>query len=278
MTEDEFARLKAGGGIKVTKRNGIWWGLVRPFFYRPLLPFEAYNPNIVKGAFSPFTGFQFALPEGVHSDSRFNLIIWDRIERYDLSSVSQHTRSKIRQALKHGVELRRITDQQPLLNEGYPIYLSFYDRTRYGYHADRCTRNGFEKWVQELFEHPKLVIIGGYCNGKLVSQYSSCRVGNVIVLLTAINSDEALKTHVPDLMIHKYREEMSRIPEIRFLFDSFFQGNQGVSTFKLRRGARVVSFPALLSLPIGMKAILQLCRKADYKKLIGNDAGPIESA
>ncbi len=103
MTEEEFAGVEADSGSEVVRRRGIWWRRVRPFFYRPLLPFDPIDPSAAAGAFGPLTGYQHAVPEGAASDSRFNLLIWDRLPEYGLAAVSAHTRSKIKKAMENGM-------------------------------------------------------------------------------------------------------------------------------------------------------------------------------
>jgi hypothetical protein len=269
MSEGEFAGVEEDSGNTVFLRNGVWWRKVRPFFFRPLLPFKPVGPDALKGAFGPFTGIQHAVELDQPFNSHFNILIWDRLQEYSLASVSQHTRSKIRKAVENGVVLSRVTDPEPFIREAFPVYQSFFSRTRYAFQSERQERADFEAWAGNLLSHPKLMILAATLGERLVSFYISCRVGEWVVLKAAINSEASLGLHAPDLAIHHYREQASRIPEIRFLADSFFQEHDGVNTFKIRRGARVAAFPAMLRIPAAAGAFLKKFRKSDYRQLLG---------
>jgi hypothetical protein len=269
MSEEEFAAVEEDSGNTVILRNGVWWRKVRPFFFRPLLPFKPCRPEALKGAFGPFTGTQHAVDPGQPFNSHFNILIWDRLQEYSLAAVSQHTRSKVRKAMENGVALNRVTDAGPFVREAFPVYQSFVSRTRYAFLSERRERADFEAWAGKLLSHPKLMILAAVHGERLVSFYISCRVGDWVVLKAAINSEASLGLHAPDLAIHNYREQASRIPEIRFLADSFFQEHDGVNTFKIRRGARVAAFPAMLRIPGAAGAFLKTFRKPDYRQLLG---------
>jgi hypothetical protein len=132
---------------------------VRPFFFRPLLPFKPCPPEALKGAFGPFTGTQHAVHPDQPFNSHFNILIWDRLREYSLAAVSQHTRSKIRKAMDNSVALSRVTDPEPFIREAFPVYNSFFSRTRYGFRSERRDRAGFEQWAKKLLSHPKLLIL-----------------------------------------------------------------------------------------------------------------------
>jgi hypothetical protein len=277
MSEDEFARVEADSGNTVILRGGVWWRKVRPLFFRPLMPFQTYRPEAVEGAFGPFTGTQHAVEPDQPFNSHFNLVIWDRLQEYTLSGATQHTRSKIRKALENRIELVPVLDPEAFVGEAYPVYRSFFSRTRYGFQSERQDRKGFEAWARKLLSHPKLLVLTAIREKKTVSIYISCRVGNAVVLKAAINSEEALRIHAPDLAIHHYREQASKIPEIRFLYDSFYQEHESVNTFKIRRGARVAAFPARLRIPAAFEVLLKFFRKNDYRQLLGLDPEALQT-
>jgi len=269
MSEEEFAAVERDSGNTVLRRGGVWWRRVRPLFFRPLLPFQPFRPEALKGAFRPFTGYQHAVDPDQPFNSHFNLLVWDCLQDYSLASVSQHTRSKIRKALQNRIELKRIEDPGTFIREAHPVYRSFFSRTRYGFQSGRRDPSGFEAWARKLLSHPKLMVLGAFHGNRLVSVYISCRVGDSVVLKAAINSEEALGLHAPDLAIHNYREQASRIPQVRFLYDSFFQEHDGVNMFKIRRGARVSALPALLRIPAAFGMMLKTLRKKEYRQLLG---------
>ena len=48
MSADEFAAVELALGGKVVKSGDVWWRQVRPFFYRPLLPYRELRPGTLR--------------------------------------------------------------------------------------------------------------------------------------------------------------------------------------------------------------------------------------
>ncbi|HHS12505.1 MAG TPA: hypothetical protein ENN03_01920 [bacterium] len=266
MTADEYAAVEKDGGDDLRKIDGVWWRRIRPWFYRPLLPWRLLSPEQV-----PHRGgcFQYAAKPGEVSNSYFNLMIYENSRDYTMENLSKHTRHNLRAALKNEVAIRRITDAGEFLNKAYPLYLDFVDRTGYAFRSDRVRRHGFEAWTRSLFANPGVMVTGAYEGEEPVAVYVSLLVEDVLVLKTAINSKRGLELRTPELEMHFYREKAAAHSGIRFIYDAFFIPQMGINTFKIRRGACVTALPAQVRGLTGLFALIRRFHPSLYRKLHG---------
>src|SRR6476620_3635557 len=93
MSANEYAALETALGANLVRTGGVWWRQVRPFFYRPLLPFCELSPD---GCDLPFWslvgGFQHIVPQESHSNSRVGLLMFEEPRSYSLEGLSQNSR------------------------------------------------------------------------------------------------------------------------------------------------------------------------------------------
>lgn len=105
MTMEELARCQQDEGLKVLSRGGVWWVEIRPFFFRPLLPFTAVDPQAKPyPGRSVIGGYLHVVPDGVEPNATMNLFAFDDIKGYTLDSLSHKRRKTIRNALRSTAE------------------------------------------------------------------------------------------------------------------------------------------------------------------------------
>ena len=91
MTIDEFAMFQQANGMNVVKIDDIWWAEVRPFFFRPLLPFTEIYPNSERYPLkSLIGGFQHVVPPGIKTNSHMNFLVFDNLQDYSLNMLSKN--------------------------------------------------------------------------------------------------------------------------------------------------------------------------------------------
>lgn len=269
MTVERYAALQQATGINVVKIGDIWWQEVRRFLYRPLLPFKKYELKKGTAGFNWNGALQHAVEDGQRFNSYLNPILFDDVRDYDIKNLRYSVRKHIQKALKNNVTVARIVDEREFSERAFPCYASFYDRTKYGHEASRRQKDGFSRWSHTLFQFPELVILGAFVGGELVSFEISCLVEDTLFLKTLVNSDKALKTGAPDLLLHAYRIGCREQPEIQLIYDSMLGQNPGINEYYFVRGARVHALPANLHVH---PALLWLVKKADqriYGRLVG---------
>jgi hypothetical protein len=247
MTVERYAALEQATGVSLYRHENLWWRRVRPFFYRPLLPFKKYNVKDASASFGRLGVFQNVVGDGQPHNSYLNPVVFDDIRCYDMNSLCKYVRQRIRNAHRHEIKVVPCLDQKDFCEKGFPVYLSFYKRTRYEFNIGRRHRQQFDKWVSCLFSFPEVVILGAYAGQDLLSFHVSCLVEDVLVLKTLANSTKGLEINSSDLLLDYLRASARDQQEINVIYDGSFH-DSGVVRFKLLRGATVLALPAFLHL------------------------------
>jgi hypothetical protein len=269
MTIDRYAAFERATSVKVVKAGDIWWHQVRPLLYRPLLPFKKYELKKTTEEFDRIGAFQHGVEDGQAHNSYLNPIIFDDVHNYEINTLPYSVRKHIKKALKNDVTVSRIVDEEEFKETAYPCYVSFYERTRYGFDRSRRTREGFSRWARTLFQFPETVILGAFLGRELVSYEIACLVEDTLFLKTLVNSDKALRLGAADLLLHSYRTSCREQPSIRAIYDSMLGQSPGINEYYLVRGARVLALPAVLHVHPLLEWLIKKVNTGIYKRLLG---------
>ena len=269
MSVEKYAALELGCGARLTRTGTRWWRRVRPCFYRPLLPFEELSPaQAILPACARLGGAQHLVPFGAPSNSHMKFVLFEQPQAYGLAALKKELRYQIRRAQKTFVT-RPLLSAEELAARGHAVYLSFYERTQYGFRADRVRAAEFGLWAELLFRFPEVLVLGAFENGELVGVGVSYLVSGVVFFATMFTKTEALANHVSDLILHDIRERAACLPEVRFVFAGMAGGEPGVEAFYALRGANVVARPALLTGNSLALFFVRACLKQRYVRLLG---------
>jgi hypothetical protein len=272
MTVEEAARFRRSLGDGITMAGGVIWRQVRPFFYRPLLPFKEYPTGSVKGpGLASLGGFQHAVPPLAPANSTLNLIMCNDLNSYSLASLDRHERREIKRA-NEALTISIVEDVNHLKSQAYPVYLSFYERTGYQYKSDRRRKENFDKWVEALFAHPKVVVLAAHDqNHELGAVGVWYLVESTLVYSTFFCNARSLKLHVTGLMLHNVREAVAARPDITQIYVGNFKYSaaKGIDDFYLKRGCVLVQKPAWLHLNPVTETGLKRFAPEQYSRLVG---------
>ena len=271
MSIERYAAFEQSLGTKVLRTGDIWWVQIRPFFYRPLLPFKRYDAEHVKKAIGNRGVFQHVVMEGQSHNSYLNPVIFDDLHSYDRRLLRKNVRGSLKKALASGATVRRITDDAEFCEKAYPTYLSFYQRTGYSYAEERKEKVGFSKWAHALFQFPDLAILGVFAEGELVAFALICLVEKTLNIKMVVTSDAALKFEASDLLLHHCRASVVGRTDIDQILYGTLCSNTSLNRYKTMRGARVLALPSLIHInPILLWSIKKTSRTV-YSKLCGVD-------
>jgi hypothetical protein len=246
MTVKEFAVYERILGKRIIDVNGTYWGQVRPLFYRPLLPYKEYQPGlVVPPSLGLLGGFQHAVPPDETANSSLNLLMFEDAEAYSLDCLDYNRKRQVKLAAKQFI-IRPVADINKFKQEAYPVYLSFYERTRYQYGSQRRNRACFSQWADDLFQIPQVVVLGGYRNGGLGGVSVSLLVENTLCYMMFFCDTESLRLGLSDLMLHFVREAVAEGQCAKQIFAGLYKGGNGLDDFYLLRGCKLVRKPALL--------------------------------
>ncbi|MGH9512787.1 MAG: hypothetical protein ACRD2U_11700 [Terriglobales bacterium] len=271
MSVDRYAGFEAATGVKVARIGGIWWQQVRPFLFRPLLPFKKYDVEAVKKGLGRIAVFQSAVEDGQSSNSHLNPVVYEKPQNYDSEKLHRMARRSLKKAFQNSITLSCAADEEEFSKLAYPVYLSFYKRTRYRFNTSRREREKFGRWAHALFQFPEVIVLCACVGQEFIAFEVACLVGNTLILKTLVTSDRALRLGAPDLLLHCYRSGARDHPQIRLIYDSMLSANSGLNNYKVMRGATVLALPAFLNI---RPSVLWMIRKASpsvYEKLLGLD-------
>ena len=266
MSVDEYAAFHGSMGQKVQKIGGVWWRRVRPFFYRPLLPYCELQPKqCICPPLSLIGGAQYLVPSGTASNSSVDFLLFQDPHTYSIEILSKKNRYCVRRAMKT-FTVRPIVDPDTLIS-GHEVYLSFYSRTKYGYKSDRTDVRKFADWARSLFRFPKVRVHGAYRGEDLVSISVTYVVEDVLFLATLFSKTDALSQFVSDLMLHSLRVEAAESENIKSVFASMAGRERGLDEFYLLRGARLIRKPARLFISPLVLIPLKIFKRNEYLRL-----------
>lgn len=272
MSIDEFAIFRRNGGDRVVNVKGTWWVEARPFFYRPLFPFSRVAPapeNYPSG--SLIGGVVHLVPEGSRGNSWMNLFLYGDLQDYALERLGKMgwTARKGLQQLRAG----RIHELERFVEEAYPVYRSFYQRTRYFYKRERTLKTAFHDWASSIFSTPKVVVTGAYLQERLCAIDIAYQVEDVIIDDVFFSDTASQQLQVTDFMLHILREA-ARESDARWLFRGYPSGKESLDRSKLMRGCKLVPFPGQLRLNPFITCLGKAAMGESYRKLLAMTTPP----
>ncbi len=269
-TLQEYAAMEMAFGQRIINRNSVYWRRVRPFFYRPLLPFVEYSPECVTVPRASFLGgAQHVVPWPEIANSSMNFLMFDDLQRYSSDSLDYNRKRQLRLASKYFV-IRPICEVEEFKDKGYKIYLDFLERTHYTYKSERRKQRYFFRWADTLFRFPKVIVLGGYTNTDLVAISVSYLVEDVLIYATFFCTTASLRLHVSDLMLHSIREWAGKSQNIRYIFVGNYHAEKSTFGFYLLRGCKIVKKPALYQINRLTLFFLKTLMPKEYEQLRGH--------
>jgi len=270
MTIDEFAEIHRMLGEKVVKTGAVYWRRVRPFFFRPLLPYKAYEEDEIVTPCKFPGGCQYVVTNQGKANSTMTFLMLDQVHEYSLDKLKHERRRLIKKAAQQ-FEIRPLGDIKEFREQGYQAYISFYKRTGYFYKAHRIQKEKFAEWSDTIIKFPKAMLWGGYEEGGLVAVSISYLVDQTLIYSTFFCNTVALQKGIGELMFHKIREVAAQHPDIREGFIRQYHGGNNQDKYYILRGCKVVRKPANLNLNTLAHSVLRSCFQKQYGALCGRD-------
>lgn len=270
MTIAEYAAYQRDMGERVVESGGVYWRRVRPFFYRPLVPWQALEPATVKPPrLAHFGGWQFVVTDGQLANSKMGFLVYTDADKYSLDSLERAHRRQVRSAMKH-FEVRALGHAEEL-KSAYEVYLDFQSRTRYQYRADRVRRARFNEWAESVFRHPKVLVLGAFMREQIEAVAVCQRVGATLLYASFFSCESASSLNVGSLMLHVVRTIAAESGNVRFVFAGMIKtGSQRcIDEFHLQRGCQVIVQPAWCEVHPAARIMLRLIVPGRLDQLFG---------
>lgn len=272
MSLEEFAAYRRNSGDHLVNVKGTWWVEARPFFFRPLFPFStvAPEPDNYPSA-SLLGGVVHLVPAGKPGNSWINLFLYEDLQDYALERLGKVAWAA-RKGLKH-FRADRICDLERFVEEAYPVYRSFYQRTRYFYKRERTFKASFHAWARSNFSTPKVVVTGAYQQERLCAVDISYQVEDVIIDDVFFSDSASQQLQVTDFMLHTLREA-ARQSDARLLFRGYPSGKESLDHCKIIRECKLVPFPAQLRINPLALWVGRAVMNESYRKLAAMTSPP----
>jgi hypothetical protein len=275
LSLDEYAALQQSVGEKVVRLDGFWWRRVRPCFYRPLVPFREFSTTVSRlPPCAWLGGVQHVVPCGQSANSTMNFLIFPDAADYSLDKLRSKPRQQVRLAAER-FTIRPLTDRTEFKEKAFPVYKSFYTRTKYSYLAARMRKTNFDKWTDAVFEHGASLILGAFRGIELSAVSIAHAIEDTLIYSTTLGMDEALRNHVSNFLLHTVRQAARQDGGITQVYAGIPKPaeNRGIDEFLIRRGCHVVSKPAFMRLNPTSKLVLRCLMSDQYARMRGDQIG-----
>ena len=238
-------------------------------FFRPLSTLEEFVPKQVRGPTAALLGgLQYAVPRGITGNSFLNYLVFEAPHVYSLGTLKSEKRRRIKKAANEFV-IKPLTNAEEFKELVHPIYMDFYERTRYSVGSARRQSRHFFQWADALFKLPGILILGAYQIDKLMGISTSFLYNDTLICATLLCTAESLRRYLPDLMLHAIRESASVCPGLARIYQGMYHGNTSLDAFYLERGARILRKPASLCLNPLARIMVKRLRPTQYRRLLG---------
>jgi hypothetical protein len=267
MTLAEYARLEEAAGARLVERGGVFWRRVRPFFYRPLLLSEPVDERTLLAPCRWPGGFQHVVCDPAHANSTMNFLVYHQTGDYDLQNISHEHRRVIKKAARR-FQVRLVESLPELVEQGHRAYLSFYQRTGYGYLADRKNKASFAAWAERLMRS-KAIVLGAYGDEGLTAVSVSYWIADTLEYASLFADTASLKQGVCEVLLHELRRAVGQQPMICHIVARNYQGGIGLDQYYLLRGAQIVRKPARFVVNAAARVTLRTFFPRAYAGLSG---------
>lgn len=275
MSVPEYARIQALQGRKTVQVGSTYWIEIRPRFYRPVLAYASLESQQVSPPCRGFGGYQYAVLDEEKANSAISFRVFDDCSSYSLASQGREFRRMVRSATKV-FNVRPIRSSEELGEMGHKIYLSFYQRTHYGYMSGRIQRAVFDRWIHSLFACSKTIVLGAFAERELKSLTVCYWIDDLLLYSTSFSDSDSLKLHVSDVMLNAVREIAGAHPGVRKILAGMYGGGSGTDRFDLLRGGKIERRPARFVIQPALGApVLKTFWPSQYRKLIGWHPGSL---
>jgi len=266
MTVDELAAYQRACGVHVVKIGDTWWIEPRPFFFRTLFPLAEVSPEFRRYPLQHLVGGVLHLvPAGVAGNTSMKLFLYDELADYAVDRMATKQKWVIKKSMENFCA-KRITDLNEFVDTAFPIYQSFYDRTKYSYKKERSQKEIFAAWAKTLFDFPKIMVTGAYHQDRLSAVDISYQVENLIIDDVFFSDTQSQGLRVTDFTVHTLRVAAAS-STARYLFRGFPCGKRTLDESKIRRGCKIYRIPAYSKVnPVAM-LVGKVFMNESYRKL-----------
>lgn len=257
-TESEMAAWLAKHGTTVVYRHGRYWRSSHGGFYQPVHWMARFQSDEIAKPALWCWGYRATLDDAAAGSANAALPVhfFDRLEGFDASCLSKNKRNTLR-ICQNNVEIRPVVELDLLVEQGYPLFLSSYDRTGYGHPQSRAAyRRAMARYFDAIF----VSVLGGFIKGKLGGYLISICVGKTAYLDTlVVGTDERpyqIGTGLKYAFIKYWADRGGPVAEV--IDGLHARENMGLCHYKEKMGFKVVRVPSRVWFMPGAEKLLKM--------------------
>lgn len=213
ITEDQRVAWRKAQGARIVRYQGRYWESKPRGFYHALHWMARMEPEQAKCP-SPFCwGYRATLDSAFSEEANGTLPVHlcEHVDDYSFDNIGSKRRNKIRNCQKQ-VDLVEILEPGLLCDQGYQVFLSAHERTRYG------KRLSFDEYCAQssgYFGPGRGMVLGGIVQGRLGGYVAAYAVGRTAYIDNVVIATDALSTNIGTGLIFELMQACRRAGAIR---------------------------------------------------------------
>lgn len=268
-TESELAEWLARYGTTVLYHRGRYWMASHWGFYQPVHWMARLQPDEIAKPTILCWGYRATLDDNAVASANAALPVhyFSHLGGFDASCLSKNKRNTLR-IFQKNVQIRELNDLEEIVDQGYPLFLSSYNRTGYGRPGSRAAyRRLMARYVDAAF----VSILGGFIKGRLGGYLISICVGKTAYLDTLIvgtaERPYQIGTGLKYAFLKYWGDQGGPVTEI--IDGLHARENIGLCHYKEKMGFKILRVPSRVWFMPGAETLLKMRWPHKYYRLTG---------
>lgn len=248
MKAEEFIKQQIIAGYKIHVHDGVWWQMVMPFYYKPVLQLQVIEPGVARPKITAFPlGYSHLVSSRTSANKTWTVLeISDgKLKNFSIGSLDSSKRARVRKGLRNN-EIKTIEKIEPALEGMQRICISAAKRTGHGKPPEYYTKR-FKEWkdfIIKEFSLPDRQWWGAFNKGELVAYYYAHQVEGVMFINAAKSHSDFLDTCPNDALLFTFLEHCKNLGDCdRVIFGDWAEDVPSLNAFKEKFGFEKVDLP-----------------------------------
>ena len=269
MTEADLASMRADDGMTVVERGGRYWEAIFPGFYQPVHLLARFRAGELKRPSLLCWGYRAALCEddAKLANGSVPVHLMADVKGFTESALDESRARDLRKC-RRSVELRRVRDPGPFLEEGYGVFMSA--QRRVDYYWPHLTEGEYRKRMERRALDERRLIVAGFVDGKLGGYLESYAVDDILYARELFVATEVMRTGIGTGLYVETIQTGARATTICDVCIGLHTPERGgITAFKEGLACPVVDVPARSAIPAPIGAYIKARRPAVHYRLTG---------
>jgi len=188
------------------------------------------------------------------------------LEGYSLELLKKK-RTRIQRVLA-SFRIKRVTNLQDLLTDGYRVYLDWDGRTS-DVRVRRSAPEAYQTWVKRSLAHPHLLILGAYYGNHLVAFLMARAAGGTANVEKSFTLAEFNQQAPMTALKYAYVKICANSPGVKRAWSGLRSMKESLERYKAELGFQHVTYPAFIHLKPPIRPLVRWLMPSEYNRLMG---------